>query len=325
MEQVEHGLAYYEQALSINPEHPWAAVKYYYHKYQLTRDESWKARLAEFVKAHPDDAHASHMLGRLGDPFIDFLPEPRDATLGILRQLVAEQVKPDSGINMGLSALESPSARMAVEMYTGHPMAVGVADIQSPDPRYPRREVRYLLWKYQGTDPIRAVDPPQQAAIDAVLSLFRQPYSLQGWTNLARPIAAQLGTDYLKDLLGVMVYPPEPENDAPIWMWIYRLQVAAALIIAQLNEPWRTSRRREALISIALGPLDWTIDAALVALLSVCLRTEEARADMIKVVRELIENPPLPGAVLYLGALVHCGLQLPDLPPDLRKKLESEK
>jgi hypothetical protein len=321
-EQVEAGLAYYEQVLSRTPDHPWAAAQCYYHKYQLTQDQGWKEKLSEFAKAHPDDAHAAHMLGLLGDPFIDFLPEPRDATISIMRHFYQQGKKPSRDAPIGLSHLESPSGRIAAAMYSGQPVYVSVANIPTPDPRYPRRKVKYVLWNYRGTDPVVALDPPRQSALEAVFSLARRPYSLQGWTDQAAEIAAQFDEGYLRELLKVMVYPPYPERGFLPWTWIYRVQVAAALIIAQLGGEWGTSEKREALISLALGPMDWTVDAALVALYSVCLNVEEARADMIDVMRELAENPPDAGAVHYFGALAHCGLRLPGLPPDLRETLK---
>ncbi|MBN1429220.1 MAG: tetratricopeptide repeat protein [Anaerolineae bacterium] len=322
---LDEGITYYEQVASRNPDHPWAVSHLYFYQYQRDRNPAIKDRLKKYVDEHPDNPMAAELLGRLGDPFIDNLPEPTDATIGILRKLVAENNKPKTGLNMGLSAMETPSARMAVEMYCNAPMTVSIADIQSPDPRQPRRDVQYILWRYKGTDPVAAVNPPSLAVSQQIARLANQPYSLDAWITSAQQIADQLGADRLNDLLGVMVHPPEPQGGIPIWYWIYRVQVAAALTIAYLDDGWDGSLRKEALTSIALGPMDWTVDAALIALLVIARENPDSHQDIIAIYQELLDNPPQPGAILYLGALIHCGFQLPGLPEAMRQRMEEMK
>ncbi|MBN1313114.1 MAG: tetratricopeptide repeat protein, partial [Anaerolineae bacterium] len=322
---LDEGISYYEEIVGRNPEHPWAVPHLYFHKYQRDRDPAIKDAFKLYVDKHPDNPDAAELFGQLGDPFIDNLPEPTDATLGILRELYAEHNRPGTGLEMGLSAMETPSARLALEMYCNAPVSVGVANIQSPDPRQPRRDVQYVLWRYKGTDPITAVNPPAASVSRSVAELANQPYELDKWNTAAKRTAKQLGTEKLDDLLGVMVHPPEPQGGIPIWYWIYRVQVAAALVIAHLDDGWDGSLRKEVLTSLALGPMDWTVDAALVALLVIAKENPDSVHDIIAIYKELLDNPPQPGAILYLGALIHCGLQLPDLPETLRQHMEEGK
>jgi hypothetical protein len=50
------------------------------------------------------------------------------------------------------------------------------------------------------------------------------------------------------------------------WTWIWSVQVAAAFVIAQLEADWEGSFRKEALFSLVNGPMDWTVNAAIIAL-----------------------------------------------------------
>jgi hypothetical protein len=119
-----------------------------------------------------------------------------------------------------------------------------------------------------------------------------------------------------------MVNPPPHPAQIPIWVWLQRVQVAAALIIACLDHGWQGSVRRRVLLSLARGPMDWTIEAAIIALAQIAQEEASAVGEITKLFENLALAQPSPGAVPYLSALVVCGLQLPGLPRNLKKSLE---
>jgi hypothetical protein len=80
--------------------------------------------------------------------------------------------------------------------------------------------------------------------------------------------------------------------------------------------------RRELLLDLANGPLDWSVDAAVVALGEVAVREPEAAGDVAEVFGKLLREQPRPGHVNYLGALL-AGIQnWPAAPKDLRDEAE---
>jgi tetratricopeptide (TPR) repeat protein len=78
-----------------------------------------------------------------------------------------------------------------------------------------------------------------------------------------------------------------------------------------MDEPWPDSQRKKVLRSLALGPMDWTVDAALIALAAVARDEEDAEPEIVQLFRELRKGSSSDAS--YYGALLWCGLRLPDL------------
>ena len=99
--------------------------------------------------------------------------------------------------------------------------------------------MQYRLWSYQGTTPSRvypAADPrAQQAIANIALQLYRQDV----WDGAARSVAQQWGDAWLHGFLAVMTDPPPPPQDGSFegFYWVYRCQVAAALVQYASNQP----------------------------------------------------------------------------------------
>jgi tetratricopeptide (TPR) repeat protein len=327
--EFDSGLAEYQQALDREPEHPWAKPSYLYFKHFVDPPGSWRAQLAAYAANHPNNARARD-LNMASRRYIAFLPEPDDATTQMLKAMVKEN-QGGAKLTMGLSSLESPSARLAIELYqieqTGHAqLVVAVADIQQPDPRVPHGPVEYVLWRYQGTDPEPAIGPPASQVQSVVAALASRSYDLDGWSREAGRIALQLGPARLNDLLGVMVHPPRRPAEIPIWVWLYRVQVASALIIGHLGgDPdggWDGSLRKRVLFSLARGPMDWTVGAAIVALAQVARQEPATVPEIAALYGELLDSLPEPGSIAQLDALLTCALLLPSPPPELLERVK---
>ncbi len=254
-------------------------------------------------------------LGQAFEPYLSYLPEPSDATVSLLRQVVERQARIEQ-FEIELSSLESPSARLAVEMYQIErfgraQLSVRIGQVQQPDPRLPQGPVDFVLWRYEGTSPQPAVGPPADRIAQAIATLAAEPFHAERWWELAGQVAAKLGARDVKDLLGTMVHPPSRHEGFPVWVWVQRVQVAAAFVIAQLGEGWDGSPRQRVLFSLARGPMDWTVEAAILALAQISRREPVAVRDIAALYLEMLESLPSPGGVPYLHALLVCAARLP--------------
>ncbi|MCC7449799.1 MAG: hypothetical protein IT324_20430 [Anaerolineae bacterium] len=348
--RIADGVRFYKEVLDRTPNHPWAAPYYCYYQYRLTKAQTWYDQLQQFASQHPENVEAEKLVRavqRQTSAYTSYLPEPSEAIINIIRQFAAQNkpgIKGKGGnFNVGISALEAPSAISAVQRFLhenyGVGLNVGVAELQTPDPRYPRGNVDFVLWRYNNTDPEPAVPPPADRVAKAIAEIAASPYSLQEWRNQAQTAASAIGVASINDLLGVMVHPPvqprpkgslmgrllnRPETTFAIWDWTHRVQVAAALTIACLDSGWDESVRKRALFSLARGPMDWTIGAAIIAVTKIGLDFPAARPDIFALFAELLDDIPRGGMCPYTDALCQCGLMLPSLPDDLRARLEQE-
>lgn len=324
--EVAEGLDYYQHVLNSDPNHPWAKPYYLFYQARLTNEQTWVDQLDAYVDANPTNTEAANLLARLTrKPYINFLPEPADATINVLKQISQQNI--DGITQLAVNCLESPSARLALDLYmsgkgNGKSVKVGVAEIQKPDPRYPQRDVAYLLWKYDGVDPLPAVNPPSPKIAQAISAIAAQPFHITKWSSLARRLGADSDPQSLNDLLGVMVHPPECPQDIPLWIWIQHVQVAAALTIAYIDNSWDDSLRKKALFSLALGPMDWSVGAAVLALTQIALEEPQTEAEILALFTQIFGNLPRPGAIPYIDTLVLCLLRMPQLDAKARKELE---
>src|SRR5260221_9994683 len=245
----------------------------------LQPSEGWDGQLAALAARAPDNQRAQELMGRVTvvrRGYLDVLPKADEAIINLARQLIAEPDKLAKGgkIEIGVSHLESPSARLAISMelaarFPAVTLEFGVADVPTPDPRVPRKPVPYVLWTYDGMTPRPALAAPRPAVAAAIADIARTPFNVEAWREPARRLSKELGPQALGDLLGVMVHPPTASDGRPAWDWIRQVQIASALTISQLGyATWEGSIRRDALLSLVYGPMDWSGVAGLVALAS---------------------------------------------------------
>ncbi len=245
---------------------------------------------------------------RKKEPYITFLPEPRDATIGVLREVVKQRADIPT-FTVGLSSLEAPSAQLAIQLYQreryGQANAIiEVADVQQPDPRIPHQPVDFVVWAYDGTRPYPTFEPPQDTVCQPISRLAQLPYNRQKWVDQARQVAEALGAHHARDLVAIMVHPPQRPSSFTTWNWLHHVQVAAGYVIGSLDQGWDSSIRKQYLFSLARGPMDWTVEAALLPL-SYIAETETATThDIAALYLELLQGLPRPGGVPYEHALL---------------------
>jgi tetratricopeptide (TPR) repeat protein len=328
--RTSDGALAYGKVLDTQPDHAWAAPSYYFYQFQLDSDPYWKQKLIAFAGAHPDNQRAAQLIRALspeGAPYVDYLPAPSEAIINIVKQVIAQSSDVKGGMEVGLSALEAPSAVLSVQRTLGPEasLTIGVADVQRPDPRVASQKVAYTLWKYDGTDATPAVPPPEPAVANALADIATTPFNMPTWKQSARELATKLGDPGLDDLLRTMVHPPSSPPAITQWVWIQNVQVAAALTIAALSKDWERpiprqglfgkssepAPRQQALHALLFGVMDWTITAAILALTEIALEEKEHEPQIAQWFSDLYFRIPKGGYVAYRNALAVCALRLP--------------
>jgi hypothetical protein len=120
-----------------------------------------------------------------------------------------------------------------------------------------------------------------------------------------------------------MVHPATAPPEMPIWTWIYQNQVAAAMTISRIDDGWEGSRRRELLLSLLNGPMDWTVDAAAIALAMLAREDPEIEREITPLLVALVRHGvKMPTHVCYLAPATKCILQLPNTDKATRREME---
>lgn len=333
-------LAMYEEVLAREPEHAWALPSVLLLRAEVTGE---KARLQEFLRfaeEHPENAHAQDLKQRVlamgyhpppeGEPWVDFLPEPTEATLDTARQLLAlfakGEVKPSQELKLTLSCLEAPSAMLSARRQLATAgsggLRVTVQTIPKPDPRVPRgrgflqrlgvRPSRPVLWRYEGTEAHPAVEPPPARVSERMGALAARAFHLGRWREEAARLARELAEVRPLELAATMVHPPPGPADMLAWKWLTAVQMAAALVLAE------TEAGRALLHELMLGPVDWVVGAAVVALTAHAVEDREQAGPLFRRILEMLEQRPSEGYWCLEYPLVVSALRLCGDEPELR-------
>ncbi|RMG16082.1 MAG: tetratricopeptide repeat protein [Planctomycetota bacterium] len=263
---------------------------------------------------------------RITVPAATALALPNDATANAVRQVFAEHGHSVQGrLRVSVTHLEPPSCRLALVVGFQGTTDTRRADysfgeLPDPDPRRPRRPVRDVVWIYTGEgrrEVVQAVAPPSERVQRLVTAIATSPYYLPRWWDAAKSAGPGLGPRLAEELLGAMVHPPvPPPDDTDAVEWIFRHQCAAALLLAHVDEGWEGSRRREALLSLVDGVVDWTTDAAILALRELALDEPAALGEVSERFWTLLDELPSPGHTWYGETLAWSYLCLPGTPAD---------
>ena len=257
-------------------------------------------------------------------PFVNYIPEPTEATINSLKTMIARKLTPG---NMGLSNFEPPSCFAAIEMYFKiagiPPIDINVHIDPTADPRQPYANARYTLWKLGDTFLVPAMENPKEEIENLVIDIAREKYSISDWKKKIKKIGSNISTKDIEDLLATMVNIPinKSTQEFSTWMWIIRVQIAAALLIASTEKTWEGSKRKEALLSLIYGPPDWVGVAGIVALTEIVIDQPEYYKDIIEIFSEMIQNHPNFAWTLEFPLMANV-LRIPSLDKNTRKMFE---
>jgi len=328
----------YESALVKEADESWATASLLYLRYLRVRDPGTRLALLRLTEGDEPNARAKALCDLLDPPkrYVNRLPHPADASANALNAIFEEMFENPashhgSTVRLKLSHVESPSvvASFWLQMEMWGPK-VGfdyqVETIQTPDPRQPKAQVPYVLWRWDGTQPLPAVQRAPDHVTNAIHHLAGEPFSLEVWTPLAEKVAQELGgSAAIPHLLGTMVFPPRPPgSNWRVLAWVQRAQIATALVIAHgdPHTPWAGSQRQQALYSMLYGPTDWHTGAAIVALGVLARRDPAIRAEINQAFGWLQSQIPSEGYCCWELPLVATWLTFPDLDDLSRRRLD---
>ena len=258
---------------------------------------------------------------------VGWLPESSDATLNVVRKLWDEGTPLDS-VRVGVSHLEAPSVRLAFAWSAGHDDPAAVAyEAKVPaglDPREPWDDVPFVLWRYEGVTPIRALDPPSAEVDAAVSELASHAYHLPRWWELAQVAGARLGPSSAHDIAAAMVHRSRASapDDVTPWAWLQRRQVAAALLLAHVDTS-PTGAGWSTLEAILGGPHDWCVDAAILAAVEIALDRPRFEPLVRVTLEALLDHAPHEGHVCWMDTFATAYPRLPRTSQHFRDRCDA--
>ncbi|NEN81917.1 tetratricopeptide repeat protein [Paenibacillus elgii] len=325
----------YNKAADIQPGHEWAVPSILYCEYMIKQDAERLGKIEAYIKANTSNGRARELLKPLlpGSelPFVDYIPEPQEATINVLRQVAEQNPDLESGgtISLTINHLEAPSAIRAMELYlskfgrSANPpkLNLTIDNVPEPDPRQPIAENGAMLWNYEGPIAQPAMPEPSGRAVDAVRRLAMTPYQIEDWYRTAGELVQSLTPAYLPDLLAILTHPPEPPESVSSWHWLQRIQYAAVFLMARLSP----SKPSEALLSLCHGQSDWPVNAAVAVLAYEAQGDPELEKAVSELFLRLMERIPQEGYCFFTFALICSWLQLSSIDIKLREQLEQWK
>lgn len=246
--------------------------------------------------------------------YVDYHPGPADATAHFAEEAMCRAANsPDAAdgdqVTTTVSHIESPSVQIAwrlrmKEIGISLPYNVFYEAIQQPDPRVPKAQVDFVAWQYDGTKALPCMGEPDPRAAEAVAKIAGQRYNLPQWAQLAKTTAASFGSPWAQHLVATMLNPPPAPDHVHPLDWVPRVQVAAALVLAFGEDGYRQ------LYNIAIGPVDWIVDAAIVAMGELAMHSPAIRPQVDQLLSWMRTQVSTEGFTCYSYPLANTMLRL---------------
>jgi tetratricopeptide (TPR) repeat protein len=320
----------YEAALRRDPQKKWARESLLYLQWRFEGDHAAREELRRLATA--DRSSRANQLAWRTDPYAHFALVPGSSVANGLRTALQRKL---TVTRMAVSSLEAPSVLLGVRLASrGSGVSVSsieFGEIPSPDPRVSRRRVDFALWTYGaaglggllGAKTTMArpnVPSPAEPVARAIDDIARTRYDLEAWAprcfELARTIAAPP-----KEIAATMVHPGDPPQGTDAFEWIFCRQIAAALVLAGIDEGWPGSQRRAALTSLLYGPVDWTTTAGLIALVEIARREPQHASDIVPALVDELDGTINPIRWSCIMAPLLTLIERVEIGEDLRRKL----
>lgn len=336
-ERFAEAVAAYQQAVQLEPEHAWALSSMWYARFKQSGDPRDRDALVNLRDRFPRERRPQELAQEIEpfEPFVTALPVPGDATskplVQILEMLRREPEKLKGGkIDMEVSHPESPSVMAAFHLATSHvqpPVAVNlkVKRAQTPDPRVAKGQVDFVAWAYDGFAPRPNIGAPDPRVAEAVAAIAQTPYGLARYAAAGQALGQQLAAGWIPQLVATMVNPPAIREQLDPFQWVQRVQIAAAMTIAHVeaSTPWQGSARNRALTSLALGPVDWTANAGILALAWLAKQDPSVRREVDPMLAWLETQIPKGSFTCFEYPLVNARLWLGGLDAASEERLRA--
>ena len=323
----DRALPWYEKVLAQQPDHDWAKPSAIWCRSKMTPDPDGPddPHISELVELEKQGLWRARSLINQFRRWEGYLPEPSDATANALRSVLEAEERGDS-MAIATSAVEAPSNMIAFQL-AGMDATISYSNVATPDPREPVAPIPISVWRLEGEVLVPALPPPPPEVAAAIAEVAAIDYERDAVWAAASLIPRRLPDLTPEALLSCVVHPPPVPTgpNAPnVLAWLGRVQLAVADAAAHLDEDWKPSKRRDALLSLLHGPMDWSTNAAILAA-SRLTRDEPALSlDIGEAFAELEASRPDEGAVCWEQTLYWCWCDLPHLWDKERDELWSK-
>ncbi len=334
---VRAALEAYDVVLAREPGHPWAHPSALFLRAREPEGDGAGRALLSWTRAHPGDARAADLATRLY-PYTFALPPRPEAMISGAAQALGKDL---SVTKLTVTSFEAPSALRALRAVLGEKGArleVSFGEIPRPDPRDPLGPVPFTVWKFprrgllgrltgdRAIDAEPALPPAPSAPASSIAALAARPLDREGWWAAAASVVREHGPATARAAaLGCLVHtPPCPLADLWWWDWVFRVQVASALVIGRLESGWSEGPRREALTTLLRGPVDWVCTAALVATAEIAEREHDVREGCLKLLASALDLRPVSPVVVMCiqRPAVDLLRRFDELPAGLRQRVD---
>jgi hypothetical protein len=198
----------------------------------------------------------------------------------------------------------------------------------------------FALWQIDGDAIVQALAPPP-----AHVSAWVESLALRELDGTIASAAFASSPDFL-DLWAMATTEPPPAARARDWVaaivhprmppirvsegpaWVHRWQICAVLGLAFSEPGWARTEKREALLALLRGALDWPLAAAIRVAAELALRdadtTRELRQALIDVGPALPQEANAGIAFALLGALEMLPFVPKEYPAKVRAQLQED-
>ena len=185
-----------------------------------------------------------------------------------------------------------------------------------PDQREPKAKLDVPLWKHDGSTWAPAVPAPRAATVKALAAIASTGFSVSEWSGASRSLDLSG-----EELLAVVAHASAPPKLFDAFDWVQRMQIAACLAMAGKGDGWAGSERRRLLFGVALGPVDWSVTASLLALAHIAETEPLARPEIEALFGYLHEQAGQPGFTCYAAPLATLWIRMGKLSKARQKEL----
>ena len=323
--RADQAVPLFQELLARSPHYPDADACLHFTRFKAGGNADDHRALMYLRDRRPGSGDVQRMADEIDPPvpFVNTLPGPGDAAANYGREVASELAHVLACCGQGASISftikskypESPSAQLAFDLalrgFGAHSakMHVEVERMQDPDPRADKGPVPMPIFGLQNgvVRPLyTSADPHAQHAVGSIAYL---PFRKDVWDAAAYHAAQAAGPSAAEALLAVVTNPPAPPPDFDGVTWMYRCQIAAALILSHLG-PWDTGPARGALYSLVSGPSDWASTAGIVALAWRAGDSPAIRSEVIGAFQWLRSIIPSEGFTPWEEALAHSWLAM---------------
>lgn len=337
-ERYDDGLKHLDRILAHTPNHPEAMPVWCYFQLQATGDETYYLQLENYIHEHPQNTHAAQYYNMLREeaPFVRYLPMADDASIQSVAPLCAsldhraDDDAPPQGFRLDVERMEAPSVGIALDLVCSHyqiphyDYVLHQTDPTTPDPRKSHQMVQYTIWTYDGMWPQAQIPTqvPEELQLH-ITTMAKRIYHLPTWWKVAGMVAEQLDhhhVDFLPSAL-LDIARPCPEQFWP-WQWVQRNQTAAMLILAQYAHAKQAPWPKQMLCDIALGPVDWSNTAALLAMFAWSQHDQMMAMTLEQTILELFERAKQWPWCCYGACLLSLARALPNFPKEDLKEID---